>query len=211
MSAVGEHLLAGLDVSRETWGQLETFAALVRRWTVTVNLVSRGSVQDLWDRHIVDSAQLFGFCPANARHWADLGSGGGLPGMVVAILAREFRPDLLITLVESDQRKAAFLRQAAQSLGLAPKIHSERIESLAPLDADVISARALAPLTELLALSKPHLRPEGIGLFPKGSRFREEIEEARRTWSFDVDCHPSQSQPEAAVLIIRKIERARQS
>lgn len=209
MSVVSDLSLAGIGVSRETFARLEAFAALVRRWTPVVNLISRPSVADLWDRHMVDSAQLFAFCPPEARHWADLGSGGGFPGLVIAILAQEHRPGLRVTLVESDQRKATFLRQAAQALGLEVQVQSARIESLPPMGADVISARALAPLADLLTLAEPHLRPDGVLILPKGARHAEEIEAARQTWTFDVETHPSLSQPDSAILIIRKYARAR--
>jgi 16S rRNA (guanine527-N7)-methyltransferase len=174
-------------------------------------LISRPSVAELWDRHIVDSAQLFSFCPAEAQHWVDLGSGGGFPGLVIAILAQELRPSLRLTLVEADQRKATFLRQAAQSLGLSVSVRCDRIESLPPLAADVVSARALAPLADLLGLAERHLQPDGIVVFPKGERYAQEIDAARKTWAFDAEIHPSLSQPESAILIIRKYERARHS
>jgi 16S rRNA (guanine527-N7)-methyltransferase len=210
MIAVAPQSVAGLDVSRETLDRLEAFASLIRRWTETVNLVSRPSLEHLWDRHILDSAQLFAFLPEPATHWADLGAGGGLPGMVVAVLAAELHPGLRMTLVESDQRKAAFLRQASQALGVSVSVQTQRIEALPALEADVISARALAPLTDLLAFSERHLRTGGTLLFPKGIRYRDEIEEARRLWDFDAEIHPSLSHPEAAVLIIRTFKRARQ-
>jgi 16S rRNA (guanine527-N7)-methyltransferase len=211
MTSVIDLSLAGQGVSRETLDRLEAFAALVRRWNPTVNLISRSSLEALWDRHIADSAQLFAFCPAGARHWADLGSGGGFPGLVIAVLAKEQRPDLRVTLVEADQRKATFLRQAAQSLEVPVAVHSARIESLPPLAADVISARALAPLDALLALAQPHLQPGGLVIFPKGARHAEEIDAARQAWIFDVETHPSVSQPDSAILIIRKYHRARPS
>lgn len=209
MTNVQDLSIAGQNVSRETWERLEAFDALLRRWTLVVNLVSRASLPVLWERHIEDSAQLFAACPENACSWLDLGSGGGLPGLVVAILAHELRPGLQVTLVESDARKATFLRQAVQALKLDVGVHTERIESLAPQGADVISARALAPLRTLLGYAHRHLCASGVALFPKGARHAEEIAEARKSWEFSLDLLPSQSDPEAAILIIKDLYSAR--
>jgi 16S rRNA (guanine527-N7)-methyltransferase len=203
--------VAGLNVSRETFAALGALEALVRRWNPTINLVSKSTLPDLWQRHIVDSAQVFGLCPSTARLWADIGSGGGFPGLVIAILARESLPDLRVILVESDLRKATFLRQAAKSLGLSVAVQADRIESLPPLEADVLSARALAPLSDLLAFADLHLRRDGLAVFPKGARHADEIAEARKTWDFDVKTHPSLAEPGAAILMIRKINRAEKS
>lgn len=204
-----EATIGGLTVSRETVAALRTFEGLVRKWSGTINLVSKPSLEDLWDRHIADSAQLFGFCPEKAENWADLGSGGGFPGIVIAVLAQELRPGLHVKLVESDQRKAAFLREVARVLGLSLSVIDERIETLSPLEADVVSARALAPLTDLLAFAATHLRSDGIAVFPKGARHNAELADARRVWMFDCQLHPSLSDSEAAILVIRNIHRER--
>lgn len=204
----GKTSLASVDVSRETIAALEHFAALVQRWTPAINLVGKATVADFWTRHIVDSAQLFRFCPPNAKRWLDIGSGGGLPGIVVAILAKELLSDLCVTLVESDLRKATFLREACRSLQLSADVQSQRIESLASLQTDVLSARALAPLTTLLAYAQQHLASGGVALFPKGSQHENELAEARKAWSFDLDIQPSLSEEKAAILIIRNVRRA---
>lgn len=207
MTDVQQFSVSGVDVSRETFDALKSFESLVRRWNAAINLVSKNTLPDLWDRHILDSAQLLVLCPKEARSWADFGSGGGFPGIVIAILARELLPDLRVTLVESDLRKATFLRQAAQALSLSVTILSERIESLQPLHADVLSARALAALPTLLAFAEKHLQRDGIALFPKGARHEEELTQARAVWDFDVDTRPSLSDAEAAILVIRNIHR----
>lgn len=201
--------VGGVNVSRETIAVLQDFGDLVRRWTPAINLVGKATVPDLWNRHIVDSAQIFALRPPEARTWVDLGSGGGFPGLVVAILARDLAPTLRVTLVESDLRKATFLRQAAQSLGLQVDVRSQRIEALPGLDADVLSARALAPLAELIAYADRLLARDGIAIFPKGARSAEELASARRAWDFDVDMRPSLSEGEATILVIRNIHRAR--
>lgn len=207
MSVSSSVQVGGVDVSRETFDKLKAFEALVRRWTPAINLVSKNTLPELWDRHIADSAQIFALRPENAKDWVDLGSGGGFPGLVVAILARQYAEGLRVTLVESDARKATFLRQAAQSLGLTVTVRNDRIESLPPLDADVLSARALAALPELLAYAAVHLRAGGTAILPKGARFQEELAAARNTWDFDVDTQPSLSEGGAAILVIRNIHR----
>ncbi len=207
MTAFAKQSVAGLDVSRETFEALEAFVALVEKWTPAINLVSKTTVPDLWARHVIDSAQLFAFCPASATRWIDIGSGGGFPGLVIAILAKEALPSLQVTLVESDQRKATFLRQAAQSLGLSVTVLSSRIESVSPLEADVVSARALAPLGDLLQLAYGHMRHDGVALFLKGARHVVELDEARKSWRFDAIVHPSISDSAAAILEIRNINR----
>lgn len=210
MTGVTDFSVAGTSVSRETFAKLEAFEALVRHWNPAINLVSASTLPEFWQRHIVDSAQLFSLCPKDAKSWVDLGSGGGFPGLVVTILAKEAQPDMRVTLVESDLRKATFLRQAVRSLGIGAAVISDRAETVPPLDADVLSARALAPLTGLLTFARRHLQTDGVALFSKGERFEEEVAEARKLWSFDVETQPSLSHPGAAILVIRKIERAKQ-
>jgi 16S rRNA (guanine527-N7)-methyltransferase len=207
MTDATELAVGGVDVSRETFEALKAYEALVRRWNPAINLVSKSTLPDLWTRHIADSAQVFGLAPPTAKSWADLGSGGGFPGLVVAILARELRPQLNVSLVESDLRKATFLRQAAQSLALPVTVHSERIESLEPLNADVLSARALSALPELLGFAVKHMHRSGVAIFPKGARYEDELAQARKAWDFDVDTQPSLSEGEAAILVIRNIHR----
>lgn len=205
----GPSALPDRDVSRETIAALQALEALVRRWNPAVNLVSRASLASLWDRHIVDSVQVFDLRPESTAHWVDLGSGAGFPGLVVAILARDARVQMRITLVEADSRKATFLREAARTLGLSVTVLSDRIEALPGLDADVLSARALAPLAALLAFAAIHLRKGGLAIFPKGARHGDEVAAARQLWTFDCETHQSKTEPGAAVLTIRNIERAK--
>lgn len=208
MSDVDEASVGGCSVSRETFEALRSFEALVQKWSPAINLVSKNTLASIWDRHIVDSAQVFAVSPASARSWADLGTGGGFPGLVVAILARDKRPDLHVTLVEADMRKATFLRQVAQTLSLDVTVRSERIEAVAPLNADVVSARALAPLPLLLDLAAKHVCPGGVAIFPKGARHEEELSAAKASWAFDVEVQPSLSESGAAILVLRNIYRA---
>lgn len=200
--------LAHIDVSRETISRLEAYQALLLKWNKAINLVSRTTEEDFWTRHILDSAQLFRNLPDNALRWLDVGSGGGLPGLVVAIIAKEKRPDLRVTLVESDQRKSTFLRQAGRELDLSIDVLAERIESITPFKANVLSARALAPLSELLPLVSQHLEEDGVAILPKGERFREELKKAQSDWQFDVVVEPSMTDNAAKILTIRGLTRA---
>ena len=197
----------GLNVSRETSERLDSYAALLGKWNPAINLVSKSSLADLQTRHFADSAQLLALCPPTARHWADLGSGGGFPGLVIAILAAESLPDLSVTLVESDCRKAAFLSAVVRETGIRATVVADRIESLAPLAADVLSARALAPLPQLLTFAEQHLAPKGRALFPKGATHRSEVAESLAEWRFDLREHPSKTDAHAVILEIEGVSR----
>jgi len=194
------------DVSRETMKRLILFHGLLVKWNARINLVSRSSLNDFWVRHVADSIQVFRLAPS-AGTWADLGSGGGFPGLIVAILAKVERPDLNVTLIESDQRKSAFLRTVIRETGVFCNVIAERIEQAKRQDADIVSARALADLTELLAYSERHLAPGGTALFPKGVTWQKELEMARTQWSFDVEVIESQTMPGAAILKIEGASR----
>jgi len=141
-------------------------------------------------------------------NWIDVGSGGGLPGIVIAVILKEHRPSAILTLVESDQRKSAFLRTAATTLGLNIQIKADRAESLLPAKASILSARALMSLDGLLALGERHLTPDGCLLLLKGRTYAEEIKKAEETWNFDVVARPSLTDNEAKMLQIRNLERA---
>jgi 16S rRNA (guanine527-N7)-methyltransferase len=199
-------LYSDFSVSRETYQALQSFRELVVKWNRAINLVSKSTIDSLWSRHIIDSAQLFPLAQPGAQHWVDVGCGGGFPGIVVAVIAKEMRPALRFTLVEADQRKAAFLREACRTLGLGAVVLSERIEDIAPLRADVLSARALAPLYGLMEIASVHLSLEGTCLFLKGSQFEAEVEAAQRDWVFDITAIPSLTGIESAVLQVQRIK-----
>jgi 16S rRNA (guanine527-N7)-methyltransferase len=196
-----------VSVSRETAARLDAFEALVRKWNSTINLVSKASLADLKHRHIADSEQLFELAGVTEGHWVDLGTGGGFPGIVVAIRAVEEAPGLRVTCIESDGRKAAFLMTAARELGLSVKVLAERIEAAEPQAADVVSARALAPLTALLPSAVRHLKPGGFAIFPKGAQHAMEVAQARTGWRFDLTVWPSRTDPEARILKLEAITR----
>ncbi|MFT4149243.1 MAG: 16S rRNA (guanine(527)-N(7))-methyltransferase RsmG [Paracoccaceae bacterium] len=193
-----------VGVSRETRDRLERFAALLLKWNEKINLIGKSTVAQIWDRHIHDSLQIAQIAiGSNPKVWADLGSGGGFPGLVAAIALQGAGSETVFHLVESDQRKAAFLREAARQLETDIVVHASRIEETEPLTASVVSARALAPLRHLCDLSARHLSSGGIAVFPKGASWRSEVEEARTAWAFDLDVHASVTDPQAAILVLR--------
>lgn len=197
----------GLDVSRETLERLERYLELLLVWTKKINLISKMSVPDAWERHIIDSIQVFRSVEDPGKIWLDLGSGGGLPGLVVAILAAESSPETKTILVESDLRKATFLRSIIRELDLHATVLTSRIESLDRLDATIVSARALADLDTLLSFADFHLAPNGTAVFSKGARWQKEVNKARESWRFDLDVIQSKTDHMAAILKIGGIAR----
>jgi 16S rRNA (guanine527-N7)-methyltransferase len=195
------------DVSRETAQRLDVLAALVAKWNPAINLVAPGSLQALRKRHIDDSLQLVALAPV-PRLWVDLGSGAGFPGLVVAAALAEVAPAARVVLVDSDRRKAAFLRTAAQAMDVAVTVHAARAETLAPQGADVVSARALAPLPTLLPWVRRHLAPGGVALLPKGARHAEELAAARTALRFTCAVHPSGTAQDGVILAVSEIEDA---
>ncbi|MCE8552805.1 16S rRNA (guanine(527)-N(7))-methyltransferase RsmG [Ruegeria pomeroyi] len=200
------HNAESLNVSRETFDRLSIFAELVKKWNPRINLVSKRSLDDLWTRHIIDSIQVFRNAPVGGL-WVDLGSGGGFPGMICAILGAEEMPDTRFICVESDQRKSAFLRSAARECGVNCQVIAQRIEVLDPLNADILSARALTDLTGLLGFAERHLKSGGTALFPKGANWKKEMQEAAKQWNFSYDAVTSLTEPQAVLLKITGVTR----
>ncbi|MFD0982221.1 16S rRNA (guanine(527)-N(7))-methyltransferase RsmG [Tropicimonas aquimaris] len=197
----------GRDVSRETRDRLETHLSLLTKWNRAINLVSPGTIETAWSRHILDSAEVFAAAPAPSGHWLDFGTGGGFPGLVCAILASELAPELEFTLVESDKRKSAFLMTVLRETRVNATVAAQRLENMAPQSADLISARAVASLPDLLSYAYPHLAKEGHCLFPKGVRAEEEVASASDSWRFKLECRPSITDPNTAILVLGEIER----
>jgi 16S rRNA (guanine527-N7)-methyltransferase len=188
-------------VSRETLERLKQYAALLVKWNDAINLVSDRSLEDLWRRHMLDSAQLRPLLPPapedRPRTVVDLGSGAGFPGMVLSILGAGE-----VHLIEADQRKVQFLREVARAVESDAHIHGVRIQDLRSVQADVVTARALAPVKDLIGYAAMFLQPEGYALFLKGKRVREELTEAEKQWKIRADCIPSRSDPSGIILQI---------
>jgi 16S rRNA (guanine527-N7)-methyltransferase len=232
----------GINVSRETLQRLETYAGLLVKWQAKINLVGPATLPDLWRRHFLDSAQLLPLlqrnplpqtegglgrgkpehspresslaAPTPARSQVggggvlvDLGSGAGFPGLVLAITT-----DWTVHLLDSDQRKCAFLRQVALDCGALDRvtIHAKRIEQATGIAADVVTARACAPLSELLDLAEPFIGEKGTGLFLKGAQAEEELTQAQRHWTMRLDMRGSISDPAGVILIVRHLQRKSQ-
>jgi 16S rRNA (guanine527-N7)-methyltransferase len=194
-------------VSRETEDRLVAIVALLEKWQRTINLVAPATLPVVWTRHIADSLQLIPLAGAATR-WVDLGSGGGFPGLVVASVLAE-RPGADVTLVESDSRKAAFLREAARIAELPATVLPARIEQVALRIAEgveIVSARALAPLPKLLDLAAPFLAQGATGLFLKGQDVDNELTEASKSWKIQAEIKGSLTDPGGHVLIVRAAE-----
>jgi 16S rRNA (guanine527-N7)-methyltransferase len=194
---------AETGVSRETLDRLEAYGALLRRWSERVNLVGRNTLDDLWRRHFLDSAQLRLFMPNSAKMSMDLGSGAGFPGLVLAVLGVSG-----VELAEADQRKCAFLREAIRVTGAAAVLREGRAEAMPARAYDIVTARACAPLDRLLALAERFIGPRTRCLFLKGERAEEEIAVAREGWNMDISTRPSLADPRGVVLCLEGVARA---
>ena len=191
-----------IPVSRETLERLDAYVALLASWNRRINLVGASTMGDPWRRHILDSAQLLPHLPPRARVLVDLGSGAGLPGLVLAILGV---PEM--HLVESDQRKAAFLREAARVTGTAAVIYPQRAEKMPRLAADAVIARAVASLPDLLDIAEPFLSPHSICLFLKGRAAEEELTLAAKSWKMRSRLLPSLSEPGSMLVMLEALQR----
>lgn len=192
------------DVSRETLDKLNAYAVLLSKWTQKINLIAKSTIEDIEQRHIWDSAQVY---ERGNDNWLDLGSGGGLPGVVIAILAQGEGDSLSMTLVESDQRKAVFLRTCMRELSIPLNVIDSRVEDLPPMKAGIVSARALASLTGLLDLAENQIESDTRCIFSKGANWREEVDIARRNWRFSCEATPSKTHPEAVILHLKEVKR----
>jgi len=199
--------LALVPVSRETLDRLDRFVALLLRWQQRVNLIAPSTEQTLWTRHVADSLQLAALAP-KARAWADLGSGAGFPGLMIACALADIA-DVRIHLVETNLKKIAFLREAVRAAGAPAIVHATRIEDFAarpPEPIDVVAARALAPLPKLLRLASPLLKSGAIGLFPKGQDVALELTEASKYWKINAGLTKSRTDPKAHIVVVREVE-----
>ncbi len=205
-----ESFSAATHVSRETMERLAQYESLLIKWQRSINLVAKSTLDNLWQRHMLDSAQLADLAPQSALSWVDLGSGGGFPGLVVAILLRE-RPGFRMHLVESDQRKGIFMREVIRETGAPAEVHTTRIEAFVretDLKPDVISARALAALDRIIEWVHPLFGPGTIGLFLKGQGLEDELTSAHKGWIFEETVIPSLSDPSGSVLQLRGLHGA---
>jgi 16S rRNA (guanine527-N7)-methyltransferase len=196
-----EDFAAQVPVSRETLARLKAYADILTDWNARHNLVAKSTLPELWRRHIWDSAQLAALIPAGAKTLADLGSGAGFPGLVLAAL----RPDLAVTLHEATAKKCAFLAAAAGRMGLKVAIVNARMEDLGPATFDVVTARACAPLPRLLEYAHSFVGPNSVCLFLKGQNVGSELTEATKYWSMKVSQVPSQTDSSGVIVGVREL------
>lgn len=199
------------DVSRETQRSFDLYLDCLQRWNPRINLVSKTTLADTWHRHFADSAQLYPLIPQNTAHWLDIGVGAGFPGLVIAMIARDKMPSLRVTLVESDQRKCAFLRDVARQTETPVTVLSERIETLKPQNADILSARALSDLANLMEFAEQHRKKSGICLLLKGRTAANELTRAGEDWHMEASVLPSLTDSEASVVKIGAFHRVKRS
>lgn len=192
-----------MTVSRETEACLDTFVRELLRWNQSINLIGKGTVEAVRERHIDDGLQLAALRPAPGPLWLDMGSGGGLPAIPVACML--MGTGTRVAMIESDRRKTVFLRRVSADLGLDVDVHAGRIEEIPPLGASTVSARALAPLPLLLSYVSRHVAPEGVALLPKGVRWQEELRSAQAGWRFDLAVHTSATEAGSVVLEVRNL------
>ena len=191
-------------VSRETLERLETYAQLLQRWNRHINLIGRATISDLWHRHILDSAQLAPLIPPEAKNLADIGAGAGLPGLILSIL----NSPATIALIEQDQRKCAFLREAIRITESSAILHESRVEDIKLPAQDVVLARACAPLDRLLEMAEKLISIHTMCIFSKGLRVEQELTEARMRWNMRVRQVPSRTDPAGRILVLTEVARA---
>jgi 16S rRNA (guanine527-N7)-methyltransferase len=199
--------LVGELVSRETWDRLGRYVALLTQRQQTLNLVAASTLPQVWTRHIADSLQLLPLAPG-ARKWLDFGSGAGFPGLVIACALAE-TAGAEVHLVESTQKKAAFLRDVVEALSLPAIVHAQRIEDFTRHTTrfDVVTARAVAPLERLLGYAFPLLKTGAVGLFPKGQDVGAELTQASKSWNIEADLIPSKTDPQARIVRVRRVTK----
>ncbi len=195
------------DVSRETLLKLRAYEASLQEWQNKFNLVSKSSLEDAWNRHFIDSMQLFKYIPQSAQSLYDFGSGAGFPGMVLAIMAAEKTPYLKVSLIESIGKKTLYLKHVSEICSVNVEIFNQRIESLPKNKVDVVTSRAMTSLSDLLGYAYPFCKKETVCIFPKGKKHQEEIDEAKKHWQFECQIHPSETSSEGVILVITKLAK----
>jgi len=206
-SAPADHraaFLAACPVSRETEARLDRYDVLLREWNQSLSLVSESTLDVMWTRHFLDSAQLARLVPDPARPVVDIGTGAGFPGVILAIMGLPH-----IHLIEHNMRKVAFLRTVIAALGLDVTLHAMKVESVKPFPAGAVTARAFKPLVELIGVGRKFLAEDGVAIFPKGRRAAEELAAAEARWRMNVERFPSLTDSESTIFRLSRIEEAR--
>ena len=194
-----------LDVSRETLNGFYEYEALLHKWNKKINLVSKNTLVDIWERHFLDSGQIIKHVEASGKRWVDVGSGAGFPGLVVALLLRDRKIDCDLVLVEKNPKKGFFLNEVIRKLNLSVEVVKDNIDTLEPLNADILTARAFSELNNLIEIAFRHRKKEGICLFLKGENYRIELDKTLNYWFFDYDIVDSLSSSSGKIIRVKNI------
>ena len=195
----------GFNVSRETQNNFCEYETLLSKWNKKINLVSKNSLVDIWERHFIDSGQIINHVDASGKRWVDVGAGAGFPGVVVALLLKDRKIDCDVILVEKNTKKVFFLLEVIRKLDLNVKVVNKNISSIEPLNADILTARAFSELKELIDVSHRHRKEEGVCLFLKGENYRSEIDKTLNYWFFDYDVVDSLTNSYGKIIRVKKI------
>ena len=194
-----------LNVSRETLNGFYEYETLLSKWNEKINLVSKNTLVDIWERHFLDSGQIIKHVEASGKRWVDVGSGAGFPGLVVALLLRDRKIDCDLVLVEKNSKKGFFLNEVIRKLNLSVEVVNENIDNLEPLNADILTARAFSELNNLIEIAFRHRKKEGICIFLKGENYRIELDKTLNYWFFDYDIVDSLSSSSGKIIRVKKI------
>ena len=194
-----------LNVSRETLNGFYEYETLLSKWNEKINLVSKNTLVDIWERHFLDSGQIIKHVEASGKRWVDVGSGAGFPGLVVALLLRDRKIDCDLVLVEKNPKKGFFLKEVIRKLNLSVEVVNDNIDNLEPLNADILTARAFSELNNLIEIAFRHRKKEGICLFLKGENYRIELDKTLNYWFFDYDIVDSLSSSSGKIIRVKKI------
>ena len=194
-----------LNVSRETLNGFYEYETLLTKWNEKINLVSKNTLVDIWERHFLDSGQIIKHVEVSGKRWVDVGSGAGFPGLVVALLLRDRKIDCDLVLVEKNPKKVFFLNEVIRKLNLNVEVVSDNIYTLEPLNADILTARAFSELNNLIEIAFRHRKKEGICLFLKGENYRMELDKTLNYWFFDYDIIDSLSSSSGKIIRVKKI------
>ena len=194
-----------LNVSRETLNGFYEYETLLSKWNEKINLVSKNTLVDIWERHFLDSGQIIKHVDASGKRWVDVGSGAGFPGLVVALLLRDRKIDCDLVLVEKNPKKCFFLNEVMRKLNLRVEVVNDNIHTLEPLNADILTTRAFSELNNLIEIAFHHLKKKGICLFLKGENYRIELDKTLNYWFFDYDIVDSLSSSSGKIIRVKKI------
>ncbi len=194
-----------LNVSRETLNGFYEYETLLSKWNEKINLVSKNTLVDIWERHFLDSGQIIKHVEVSGKRWVDVGSGAGFPGLVVALLLRDRKIDCDLVVVEKNPKKVFFLNEVIRKLNLSVEVVNDNIDNLEPLNADILTARAFSELNNLIEIAFRHRKKEGICLFLKGENYRMELDKTLNYWFFDYDIIDSLSSSSGKIIRVKKI------